>query len=42
MITFLILGQLVLPLAALTWLAIAPLKNVFGFLLQVLIFMAIT
>jgi hypothetical protein len=37
MIAVLILAQLVLPLAAIAWLAIAPLRNVLGFWLQALI-----
>jgi len=37
MITFLILAQLVLPLGAIAWLAIAPLRNLLGFWLQALI-----
>jgi hypothetical protein len=37
MITFLILVQLVLPLGAIAWFAIAPQRNVLGFWLQALI-----
>jgi Peptidase family M23 len=37
MITFLILAQLVLPLGAIAWLAIAPQRNALGFCLQALI-----
>jgi hypothetical protein len=37
MITFLILTQLVLPLAAIAWFAIAPQQNVLGFWLQALV-----
>jgi Peptidase family M23 len=37
MITFLILAQLILPLAAIAWFAIAPQRNVLGFWLQVLV-----
>lgn len=37
MIAFLILAQLVLPLGAIAWFAIAPLRNLLGFSLQALV-----
>jgi hypothetical protein len=37
MIAFLILAQLVLPLGAIVWLVIAPVRNILGFWLQALI-----